>query len=197
MSGLRVPSAVGLGVAAHRAVEVEWDTLESAQAWLNGKGVSLAIKIPVMPEPTVTHVLLTGTDSAAYTEMYVGLNHWWGFYAEVLASVKVDLLQYENMIQVLEAQTRNQLREENNAKAKTERMTAVEIADRVLLDPTIRPIRIEAQRAQQKATLIQAKLETVERNLKLVSRQVEIRRLDQEQSHTGANMPGRNLRVPG
>ena len=67
----------------------------------------------------------------------------------------------------------------------------LEFNERLLLNPEYLEVTHELQKYQQAKIYFDARVESLERSLRVISRQVEIRKLDVEQQRTGAGMPGR------
>lgn len=194
MTGLRKPSNKDLAIGASTIEETinTWSTDQQVRHDLESSyGVSFKYQPPSAPEPSIVAADLTKPDSTGYTELYVNVNNWWAFYAEVLASIRVDVKQFQNTLDLLEAQARDELRKQNKNLNREDRLSQKEIDDAILTNPALMEVRLKLQKAEQQQMLLAARVETYERNLKLISRQVEIRRLDHEQTMVGGNMPGR------
>lgn len=192
---LRLPRTmpIGPGQAAAQTVSQKWDTADDVEAELHMKGFKAREK-PVADCPELTEEMLTTTDSKSYTETYALLLAWFGYSSELYARVQADVLQFKNMRDILAAEGRKVAREIHEG---TKKPTKEELEDRLLLNPEYQDVMLKMQRYQQAELLFKAKVESIERSLRVISRQVEIRRLDMEQTKTGANMPGRGFQPGG
>lgn len=186
---------VGVGQEEAKSIRQHWDTIEQVESTIAGEYGILDKPQPRFECPELTTEQLTTPDSKSYTETYQKFQAWFEYYTEIKAKVQARVLQYENMLEVLSAQTRRQHRDiASNAGGK--KLSAEEVKDLLTTNPEYQEILLELQRYQQTKLLVDAKVESIERTLRIISRQVEIRRLDIEQTKTSANMPGRNQRDP-
>ena len=186
---LRLPSTlpIGAGHAAAQNIVQKWDTADDVEGEIHMRGL-VAREKPAFACPELTPDMLTTTDSKSYTETYAHLMSWFGYVSELYARVQADVLQFKNMKDILAAEGRKVSVEVNKG---TKKPSKEELEDRLLLNPEYQEVMLKLQRFQQAKLLFEAKLESIDRSLRVVSRQVEIRKLDQEQSRTGGNMPGR------
>lgn len=194
---LRLPATLPLGPGQEvsKTVSQKWDTIDDQLADMHVRGL-VSRDPPQQACPELTSDMLTTTDSKSYSETYALLNSWFGYVSEVYAQVQATVLQLENTQEILEAEGRRVARtiagEEGSGK-KTKGPTKEELSDKLLLNPEYQEVKLKLQRYKQSQLLFKAKLESIERSLRVVSRQVEIRKLDQDQTRIGSNMPGRNF----
>lgn len=194
---LRLPRTLPLGPGQSVAQTViqKWDTIDDQIEDMHLKGF-VSRDAPPFACPEITADMLTTPDSKSYTETYAHLNAWFGYVSEIYAQVQASVLQYKNMRDILEAEGRRVARtlagDEGGGK-KTKGLTKEELNDRLLLNPEYQEVMLKLQRFQQSELLFKAKVDSIDRSLRTISRQVEIRRLDQEQNRTSGNMPGRNF----
>ena len=191
---LRLPVNLGIGAQQKSEIAVRWATFEQVMETVHQLGLSDLV-LPEYPVPSVDTQVLTAPDSLQYTELHTKLLSWWQPMAEMTAQIKAGVLQLENMLEEVEAATREALREESKLLPKQERYTAECLKDKVILNPEVTRVKRELQVVLQRKMLFEARLESLERALKLVSRQIELRKLDFEGSRVNSNMPGRG-RLP-
>jgi hypothetical protein len=193
---LRIPRtlAIGVGEEQKKQVQEKWNTADEVEVGIREAGFP-DHNTPSFACPELDVHLLTSPDSKQYTETYAQLLSWFTYASEKLAQIQVRLLQYENMQDVMAAQTRQAAREQSD-QSGNKKPTAEEMKDRLLRNPEYLEITRTLQRYQQGKIVMSAKVESLERTLRLISRQIEIRRLDIEQGRTGAAMPARNQRDP-
>ena len=188
---LRLPRTLPLGAGEEQknTIQQQWGTAELVEMDIAQKGLKDKPQ-PLFDCPELDVNCLTGPDSKQYTESYVHLLAWFNYSSELLGKVQIRVLQYENMLDILSAQTRRQARDMTEATGH-KKPTAEELQDRLLQNPEYLAVLHELQRYKQAKIVLEKKVEGIERSLRVVSRQVEIRRLDLEQTRTSANMPGR------
>lgn len=188
---LRLPVTLALGVGEEqkKTLQEHWNTLGDIETNLQAKGF-VDFKIPDFECPELNEHVLTSPDSKQYTEVYVHLLAWYNFMSECYAKVEAKILQLENMQEILGAQTRKMARDVTEA-AGAKKPTVEEMKDRLLLNPEYLEVMHELQQQQQSKVLMGRKVDALERSLRLISRQVEIRKLDIEQQRTATAMPMR------
>lgn len=189
---LRIPRSahIGVGTAAAKTIREQWDTIDAVEAENHAKGLMDRAR-PTEECPEITADVLTGPDSRQYTELYLLLLSWFTYTSELLAQVQSRILQFQNMKDIIASRTRQQLVEN-----LTKKLSKDETEDRILLNDEYQEVLHNLQRYQQAKVLLSVKVESIERGLRLVSRQVEIRRLDIEQNRTSTAMPTRGQRSP-
>lgn len=190
-SNIRIPRTIplGAGEAQTNRIKNHWDTIGAVEAEIEAKGLVDHAR-PIEACPELTAEILTGPDSRQYTEIYVLLNAWFTYTGELLAQVRARIIQYSNMQSILEAQTRKTARDISEG-AGVKKPSEAEFNERLLLNPEYLEVTHELQKYQQAKIYFDARVESLERSLRVISRQVEIRKLDVEQQRTGAGMPGR------
>lgn len=191
-SNIRIPRTLPIGAGEEKttAIRQHWDTIAGVESEIAEKGLADHAR-PNEVCPELTAAILTGPDSKQYTEVYVLLNSWFSYMGELLAQVKARVVQYQNMQSILEAQTRKAAKEIATS-AGVKKPSEAELNERLLLNPEYLEVTHELQKYQQAKIVLDAKVDNIERSLRLISRQVEIRRQDIEQQRTGAGLPGRN-----
>lgn len=195
-------------LGAGRSVEVaeseRWDTFDSEMAALEQRGIH-ALEEPNTAAPHVSPDALLTRDRAEFTRLATRLNAWYGYLADYLAYIAAELVGLENEDIVLSARLRRQLRVEDKAtgaqKGKKGR-TAQEVADIITTDTRLVELRLRMQGLTQRKLVVAARLDGIERSLRIVSRQVEINRQELEGNRTagagggGAPRPNRAVYVP-
>jgi len=187
--GLKVDKAAPIGVTAEqkKSLQEHWNTASESEKLYEKEGFG-EIKKPTFNCPEVDEQVVTNPDSTEFTTVYVHLLGWYSYCAELLAKVDVYILQYENLLDVLGAETRDVARKQH---AEGKKPTVDELKDRLLLNPRYLETLHELQKYQQHKKLLASRLESIDRSLKVISRQVTIRTLDMEAQRTGSNLPGR------
>jgi hypothetical protein len=192
---LQIPRSASLGAGTAKALTIQqkWDTVDEVEAEILKKGLVNHAQ-PQFMCPELTADSLTTTDSRSYTETYVHLLSWFTYSSEILAQVQARIVQYDNMLEILAAEHRKAERQRTPHGAKPP--TVEERKDLLLLNPDYQEVLHKLQRYQQSKITLTAQVDSIERSLRVISRQVEIRRLDQDQSRTGSNIPQRGYQPP-
>lgn len=186
--GLSLPTNVGMGQTAEQQVHAQWDTVGQVEAELAMRGF-MPMDTPNYPCPVITEEALTTSDSKSYTTTYAQQLSWFNYSSQTLSRIVADLLGVQNEMTLIEARMRKGFRL-NGAK-----MTAQQMADEILLDPRYLELKHREQLLSQHKIELSAYTEGIERGLKVISRQVEIRKQEIEQNRV--NIPGRGYGVRG
>lgn len=190
--GLRLPSSLGVGASVQREVHEQWTTLPSIQEELGGHGFT-PLPAPTFAYPgTVSPEQLTNQNNTLYSTLYAEHLAWYNYTAEIVALIRATLVELENEMDDIASRIRRDEREKNKRQTvRDNRLSGDDIRDLILQEPRYRSLLQDKQRYDQKKLLMEAKLDAMDRNLRVLSRQVEIRKTELERTQTGSNMPGR------
>jgi hypothetical protein len=184
-------SLVGGGESKHQEIHTRWETLPTVLEQFDEWGLPTDPREPKVECPVVTAEMLLTPDAASYTAMFANQRLWFNYAARRLSRIKVELLQTQTEMKDLARQSRQDCREINKTRKKIDRMTAEEINDVVETVPRYRELRVRELALLQFKTLASDIVEELESAMKLISRQVELRREDSRSGTNEQNMPGR------
>jgi len=193
---VRLPTniPIGAGQAKAESIRTRFSTVEEVtQELVETMGYTQLIT-PRFPCPYLTADMLTTQDWTQYSNTYAMFKAWWDFYREKLAEVSNMVLQYKNMLVMVDTATKKTLRE--MAEATQERLSIDKLKERVLENPEYQEVLLELQRYQQAKELVEAKFDSLDKSMAMISRQIEIRKLDLEQNQINSNIPNRGHQVP-
>jgi hypothetical protein len=186
VTGLQIPD---IPPPEQESLHKKWDTINLVEGELAMKGF-IPMDTPQYQCPQITEDLLTTANNEQYTQTYAQQLAWFNYSAQVLAGVTSHLLQYENEMEMIESKMRVAFR--NGIRAgERDKMTKEEMQDEINLDVRYQELKHTAQMLKQKKTQLQAFVDGIERGLRVISRQVEIKKLEAEQNKT--NIPGRQF----
>lgn len=192
--GLNLKGMPGIGATAEEDVHNKWSSFESVEAELSYMGFP-PVEKPPYSCPNLTPEMLTEATDKQYTAIFVQLGEWYGYVTNVHARIKAILIQIDNELGDLESRLREGTVQASKIEGR-KKPTLQEIADTIKKDPRILELTLQKQHHEQKKLLLQSYVGQLERNLKIVSRQVEIRRQDLEHHQVANNMPTRGIRRP-
>ena len=89
---------------------------------------------------------------------------------------------------------RRDFRQRMEAGGKAAKMTGDQMKDEILLDPRYSYLNHRRQEMTQYKVMLAAYTDSIERGLKVISRQVEIRKIELEQNRV--NIPNRGYESP-
>lgn len=190
--GLSLPSSLGVGEAAEQHVHQEWASLDEQEQRLAFEGFTPA-STPQFGCPQITEEILTTSDNKLYTTVYAQQLAWFNYASQNQARAIAELLQVTNEMDVIEAKMRKGFRERMRVGGKEAKMTAEEMKDEILLHPRYTYLKLAHQQLSQYKIELGAYCDGIERGLKVISRQVEIRKMEIEQNRV--NIPGRGYGV--
>lgn len=167
----------------------QWNTMPWVEEQLTGLGISP----PNEPEyecPVIMPGTLTALSTDDYTETYEKILGWFGYLGEKAAYAKSMVLQCENEMSYIETITKKAIQDQTGPRDKKPTKEAIEL--QIELDPRHADLKLISQKWRQLRDGIQARLDTVEANMKVVSRYIELKKIDLAGTRQTTNMPGRN-----
>lgn len=180
--GLHLPPDVGLGQQAAAAIANEWDTIAGVDERLRQQGFH-ANPEPDVVCPIVTTEALVNPDIKEFTTTFAAQLRWYNYVTRLHADVRAQLLQVTNEMDDITAKRRAYFREAGK------KMNAAEMEDRIRLDPRMHELTVLKQQLDQHRIKLDAWSDTLERNLKTVSRQIENRKTESSGGNREGNMP--------
>lgn len=184
VTGLQLPP---VSPVEQQNIHSQWDTIGAIEGEIAMKGF-VPMDTPLYECPQITEELLTTADHDAYTAAFTQQLAWFNYASQVLAQATSHLLQYENEMEMIESRLRTTFREEISGGTRS-KMTKEEMQDEINLDKRYGELKLGAQKYKQKKIQLQAYVEGIERGLRVISRQIEIRKMEMEQNRV--NIPGR------
>lgn len=180
-SGLAIPPEVALGLGRDAEAEEHrrWDTFDASMAYLE----SMGLHAPQQPEyhiPRVTSEELLTENRTQFTVLYAKVLNWHGYVATMQAEITGMLLGVTNELALLSARLRRKFFIDNRARTKDKKWVAAEIDDAVTTYPRVQELMLEAQSLKQRKFVLDARLDSLDKTLRVVSRQVEIARQERE-----------------
>ncbi len=182
-----------------KSARTEFDTIDDVMKELSVMGFSLNTTPPSFPMPEVSAQHLTTNMNREYTTMYAHQLAWLNYTSPILAHVKAIVLQIENSLKSIEIRIRKDLREKNKLLPKADRLTEKDIEECIWLDPDHKGLVVEQQKYEQMRMQLDSRVEAMRENMKVISRQVEIRKIELGGEKIENNLPGRRypaIRTP-
>lgn len=186
---LPVTASIGPGAEQQKTIIQHWDTAGDVERSLEKRGFKTHSQ-PTFACPELTADILTTTDTRHYTETYAHLLAWFNFASEKLAQVQSNILQFKNMRDILLAEGRKVVKTQLDVTGK-KKMSQKEFDDHMLLNAEYQEVIFQLQQSQQSELILGTRVEGIERSLRLISRQIEIRKLDIEQTRTSSAIANR------
>lgn len=202
--GLRLQGAVaGVGESEAQEIHRNWAMYPAVQQYLT---TQLALAMPPEPEfacPPLRAEDLTTNDNKAYTETYAQRVAWFGFYSERKSEHDAIVLEVEAEMSVIETRIRNHLRRNSKkvtATGDSKAPPAQAMEDAINSDNRYLELKQKLIFHKQILKRLNARVETLDREIRLTSRQVEIRRQEFDNAgrgNSGVRQPGPGMRPPG
>lgn len=191
--GLQLPDVLsGIGASKEADIHSNWDTYSQAK-----NHVEMELGFPPPSEPNVAPPDITLDDLEAsgkdYTDRYLALLHWFNYAQEKEADAECCVLQLENEMKQIAATMRETMRGRSSKVTRAgekKAPPAAEMEDKIRMNDRYLELSTQLQSWTHVKKLVQVKRECFESKLKLMSRQVEIKRLDFEKTNRGSNLHG-------
>ncbi len=190
-----LPPVVGLPAHQEEAIHREWDSYDRVY----GELIALGITFPEAPKEariTLTERALSTEHNDEITMMTARANAWFGYLKSLYAQIRSQLLQRENEKDFLTSETRSQIRKDIK-DGIAPKLSKEEVEDEVNLNPRIRTLTLEMQALMQKKMMVESLMDTEERNIRVLSRQVEVNRQELESESIKNNIQSRPGTGPG
>lgn len=178
--GLRVPGVISdVGESEAKEIHERWTMYPAVQQYLE---TQLAMALPAEPEfacPPLKVEDLTTPDGKAYTETYMQRVAWFGFFSERKAEHDAIVLEVEAEMGIIETRLRTNMRKNSLKKTRsgeTKAPPVQEMEDVINSDTRYLELKQKLIFHKQILKRLNARVETLDREIKLTSRQVEIRR---------------------
>lgn len=193
--GLNLPDVLGASVEDSEAIAKKWDTAEAARKYTRDAGFPEPER-PSFGMPKLSPEELNTPDNRSYTEKYGRFHAWLCYATPFLAEIKVDLLQLANQKSRIALAIKEQVRAQNANLLKADRITEAQLKDKTELDPTYTRLSAQEQELIQKRLLVESYVDTINETMKIISRQIEIRKMELGGGQQTENMPGRGRQYP-
>jgi hypothetical protein len=187
--GLQLPPTVGPGFEIESQIEASWNTFEDMELALSQMGFP-PVEKPNFNIPQLTPEVLTSPDSKKYTEIYWQIEAWHTYAFNTMARIKAILVQIVNEQNKIERVIRKEEAQPNADGSSKPKQTKTQLDDLIANTPRYEELTYEKQKLDQQKQLMQSYVDSLDRDLKLVSRQVEIRRQDIDHGRRATNLPG-------
>lgn len=171
--------------------KTKFSTIDEIEKKLARMGFSVQEEPPTEPMPRVTAEHLTTTNSREYTTMYAHQLAWLNYAGPLLAKIRATLLEINAAMTQIETTIRKDIRARQADLSRSEKLTEQDIADRVWLDPDYQEMVIQKQKNDQQRMILEKIVEGMEQNMKVISRQVELRKIELGGIPTETNLPAR------
>lgn len=193
--GLQLPKNVGVSEKDQADDHLARNTIDAVEKELERMGLAPSAK-PAWDRPDLTAEQLTTSVNRDYTVLYAQHLAWYNFTSPLYARVRARMLGVSNEMTDIEVRIRKNLRAKNKNLPKDERFNEKDIDDETWSDPRYQVLTKEKQKLEQMKLEIEAYLGVMEGCLKVISRQIEIRKIELGSSNQENAMPGRGKFPP-
>ncbi len=187
--GLHLPKDVGVSESTAKAIESAWSTIQRVDGYLKSVGIHQN-EVPDVECPIVTAEALTDPDIKKYTVVFAAQLRWYNYTARLLADIRALILEVKNAMDDIETSKRIEFRKMNEGAPKAEKIDKQEMEDLIAQDPHYRALKLQFQELEQQRIKVDAWSDSLDRNLKTVSRQIENRKTENQGGNREGNMPG-------
>lgn len=184
--GLELQGNLGLGDHTLNEIHHVWDTIEAVRINMMKMGFMPAQR-PIYGCPRIDPKMLASAPPEVYATTYAQNIHWLSYASDNLAVVEGTLLQCKNEMELIENQiykTTCSLAAANQEKKPSDK--AIERG--VMVDPRWQELLHIQQEMRQSKHFLESAKETCERNLAVLSRFVEFRKMELDRINGRAGM---------
>jgi len=195
--GFTAPDIVGPSAEQEKDIHDEWDTFDQIELKMTQMGFDVIDK-PQVSCPEITTELLTTANGHAYTEAYAAVQAWYNYAYHTMSRLDAMLIQVENERGDIDQSLRDdaQNTKVTGSSGRLRAMKPEEIKGMIAGNPRYRELIMEKQLLDQQKLLLDGHLKRFGRGLKLLSRQIELRKEDRGYTH-GNNNLGARATPPG
>lgn len=190
--GLVIPDLIGLTDTELDEIARQHDTFDEVETELTKWGFSPMEK-PRYQCPELTPEVLATVNMTQYSSTYTQFNAWYGYAHNTLARLKAVRLGIEREMNTIGRGMRMAMHKQKAAGTK---LTKEYLEDLVESNPRYSQLALEEQKLDQQVMLVESQVNSLERDLRLISRQVELLRMEHDNGRIDSNMNNRG-RVPG
>jgi len=173
---MRIKEPVAMSDHEEKAIRNKWTAvIDDAKGELNTKGFFVPEKPDFSPE-LLTKDNLIGTSPEAYAKLYTEHLHWYNYAAPYMAEIRATLSGTKTALNDMETTIRDGIR--RTSISKEDKLTVQELKDVVWLDPRYQELQLLHQKYEQMKDMMSAHMDIMDRNMKLISRIEEERKVE-------------------
>ena len=188
--GLRVPSVTGVSLSEEATIHSKWDTIDWARHQMQEVMGLVPATEPQYACPVIDPGSLSTLNNDDYAILYEKLLNWLGYVTERFADVKAMVIQSKNEMEYIEVVTKDRMMKQAVGSG-SKKPTGEQMNVAVQTDQRYEELAIINQKYQQLYDMLQGRVNTLEANLKAVSRHIELRKLEQDKTRLGGNLNNR------
>lgn len=190
--GLALPDFIGINDTELEELKEKHDTFDEVELTMTRLGFNPKEK-PRYQCPELTPEILATVNMQQYSSTYTQFNSWHSYAHNVLARLKAHRLGIEHEMSSIGRHIRMSAHKNKGAGKGPSKDY---LADLVESNPRYAQLSLEKQKLDQQVTLTESNVDSLERDLRLISRQVELLRMEHDAGMVGSNLPQRG-RAPG
>jgi hypothetical protein len=176
-------------------LHARWDTADTIEAEVTSWGFPAVVR-PNCVAPSLTPETLTSPDTRHYTVIYTQIQEWHTYTQSVVSRVRIRLLQIKNEMGRIEINIKQRACQDAEHH-KQKKPTKEALEDLYQMHPGWVELQLQQQIQDQRRILVDGYLERFDNDLKLISRNIELRKTDLENRGVGNNIPHRGNPPPG
>lgn len=189
--GLHIPETMGvgelsLGQQEQHQIHSRWYTSQMVEDELTSWGFA-PLSHPGITYPTITPELLSGPDGHRYTQAYQQVSAWLSYSMNLKSRIQSRILEINNEMGRIELEIKKfsiQAAKDRGDKKPTKDL----LEDLCMAHPRWEQLLLEKQMCEQRKLGLDSHVARQERDYKLLSRQIEIRKEDRNSGNIGNNL---------
>jgi hypothetical protein len=185
-----LPHNVGISDLDETRIQNQWDTIGTVLARLATRGITIPTNPPPFPIPEVSTTLVD-TDNQEYLKTNARYLAWLNYIMPHISLNEAVILQVDNELANIEHMYRDSARKNDEGLPPKSRQTKEEINTNIALDPRYVELTQQRQELAQECKLLEDKKEELSRVLRVISRHIEVKKLDADANRLNGSMPRR------
>lgn len=190
--GLVIPDHIGISDHELAEIQQQHDTFDDVELTLSKLGFN-PIEKPQRQCPKLTAEILATVNTVEYSSAYTQFNSWHSYAHNTLARLKAYRLQISREMDDIARRIRMA---SYKTKGAGKGPSKEQLSDLVESNPRYMELDLTKLKLDQQIMLTESQVDSLERDLRLISRQIELLRMDHENGRTEHNIPNRG-RAPG
>lgn len=179
---------VGLGEAAEQQTHNVWDTLEGAVTAAAQKGFYPMDK-PRYSCPELDPEELSHANSEQFAELITKFESWQSYAEGRLSELEGAINQRKNEMDIIKSDIKTLIRKEASEGKLKKKPPEDQMDDIVKSNPRWRTLLNELQQLEQQRDIIQSHYNRMGRSLRILSRSLEMRKIELAPKQTGLKRP--------
>jgi hypothetical protein len=183
--GLVLPDTVGPGYDEQVAIHQQYNTFDDVETQLAMDGFHPE-EPPQVARPRITAELLNHPNDKQYTEIYASLQAWYDYTINYYRRIQAKIAGIEAEVDAVGRAIRKQIADNLTDLKKAPKPT--EVKNMIADHPRVVELEQEKLKLTQAEMLMKSHVDSIDRDLKTASRNIEMRKMDRGQGRRSSGV---------